>query len=218
MALDFPSSPSLNQTYTFNGKTWQYNGTGWMLLGAFNLDAYLAAISAAGLTHAANTFQIWDNSNAAVLKTITAFALTFLDDADAATVRTTLGLAIGTDVQAYNANYLKSDTAATVTKGYSATEYNGGNQSGSGTFTPDPANGNFQKVTNHGAWTLAAPSASGSYSIVLDITNDATAGTISVSGWEKQTGDSFDTTNGHKFRCYITSGAAGQHLHVQAMQ
>jgi hypothetical protein len=29
MALDFPSSPALNDTYTDSGKTWRWNGTGW---------------------------------------------------------------------------------------------------------------------------------------------------------------------------------------------
>lgn len=29
MALDFPSSPTLNQTYTYGGRTWTWNGTGW---------------------------------------------------------------------------------------------------------------------------------------------------------------------------------------------
>lgn len=29
MAIDFPSSPTLNQQYTFAGKTWVWNGTGW---------------------------------------------------------------------------------------------------------------------------------------------------------------------------------------------
>lgn len=32
MAADFPSSPTLNQTYTFGGRTWSWNGTGWQLV------------------------------------------------------------------------------------------------------------------------------------------------------------------------------------------
>ena len=31
MALNFPSSPSANATYTFNGKTWTYTGNAWAL-------------------------------------------------------------------------------------------------------------------------------------------------------------------------------------------
>jgi len=31
MALNFPSSPSANATYTFNDKTWTYNGNAWAL-------------------------------------------------------------------------------------------------------------------------------------------------------------------------------------------
>jgi hypothetical protein len=34
MALDFPSSPTLNDTYTEAGKTWRWNGTGWQLVTA----------------------------------------------------------------------------------------------------------------------------------------------------------------------------------------
>ena len=29
-ALDFPSSPAVNDTYTAGGKTWLYNGTSWI--------------------------------------------------------------------------------------------------------------------------------------------------------------------------------------------
>lgn len=29
MAIDFPSSPSTNDTYTYNGRTWKYNGEAW---------------------------------------------------------------------------------------------------------------------------------------------------------------------------------------------
>jgi len=31
MSLNFPSSPSANATYTFNDKTWTYNGNAWAL-------------------------------------------------------------------------------------------------------------------------------------------------------------------------------------------
>jgi hypothetical protein len=27
--IDFPASPSLNDEYTFEGRTWLWNGTGW---------------------------------------------------------------------------------------------------------------------------------------------------------------------------------------------
>ena len=27
--IDFPTSPTLGQTYTYNGRTWVWDGTGW---------------------------------------------------------------------------------------------------------------------------------------------------------------------------------------------
>jgi len=34
MAIDFPSSPSLNDSFTAEGKTWVWNGTYWKLYGS----------------------------------------------------------------------------------------------------------------------------------------------------------------------------------------
>jgi hypothetical protein len=30
MPLDFPTSPVLNELYTFGGKTWKWDGAGWV--------------------------------------------------------------------------------------------------------------------------------------------------------------------------------------------
>jgi len=64
-------------------------------------DAGLASI--AGLTTAADKAIYTTASDTYAVTDLTAFGRSLIDDADAATARTTLGVAIGTDVQAYDA-------------------------------------------------------------------------------------------------------------------
>ena len=114
-----------------------------------------------------------------------------------------------------DADILKADTADELTAGFSVSTHSGGTQS-SGTFTPDEADGNFQNITNGGAFTLDPPS--NDCNIVLQITNNASAGSITTSNFTQVTGDSFDTTNGNDFLAYITKINGFSHLNVVALQ
>jgi hypothetical protein len=119
--------------------------------------------------------------------------------------------------QAYDANTLKANVASTLTAAVVVTAEDAGTKS-SGTYTPSPVNGNFKKYINGGAHTLAAPSLAGSYSMVIQVTNNASAGAITFSGFAKVIGDVLTTTNAQLFQICITKTDGGVVASVVAMQ
>jgi len=76
-------------------------------------DAELAAL--ATTTSAANALPYYTGSGTATTTTLSAYGRTLIDDADAATARSTLGVVIGTDVQGFDADL--SAVAALSTNG-----------------------------------------------------------------------------------------------------
>lgn len=134
-------------------------------------DAELAAI--AGLTSAADRLPYFTGSGTAALATFTSYMRTLLDDADAATAQTTLGLAIGTNVQAYHARL--ADIAGITYAQGDIFYYNGSNivKLAAGT------NGYFLKTQGAGANPVWAAIAGGGDLLasnnLSDVANQQTA-------------------------------------------
>jgi hypothetical protein len=125
------------------------------------------------------------------------------------------GALIGTNIQAYDADTLKADTDDTLTGGFQYTVDADGTKT-SGTYTPAYTGGNVKTATNGGAHTLAPQSGDGT--LVIQYTNDGSAGSITTSGWDIVTGDDLTTTSGHDFMMYLTVVGSFQHLHAVALQ
>ena len=115
-------------------------------------------------------------------------------------------------------------TNSLLQNGIRGTVTNDGTKS-SGTYTPTLASGGpFKKIINGGNFTLAPVSPSSNEGHVIDVTivNNASAGTITTSGFDQVTGDAFTTTNGHIFECRISvkdsAGTQYSTLDVVALQ
>ena len=181
--------------------------------GSASSDPELSAI--AGLTSAAGKMIEFTGSGSAQVIDVTTAGKALMDDANASAQRTTLGVAIGSDVQAYNADTLFADVADNLTKGFSTTVYDAGTKS-SGSYTPDQDNGNIQRAINGGAHTLAPTT--DDCAVIIQYTNNASAGTITTSGFTLVDGDDISTTNGDDFFFYLTKANGFSLLTVKALQ
>jgi hypothetical protein len=129
------------------------------------------------------------------LSGISAGVATLASNASAANVTITTPISTGTIA-------LINVTDQLLSGGANVTANSLGTKS-SGTFTVDCGLSPLQYLTNGGAFTLASPANDGSC-IVLS-TNNASAGTISFSGFSvgSNTGDAFTNTNGQKFSIQV---------------
>ena len=99
--------------------------------------------------------------------------------------------------------------------GHHAEVHDNGTMS-SGTLTPDPEEGNFQIVTNGGAFTLEPTTLT--TNIVLLVTNNASAGAIDTSAFDAVAGDSIATTDTYKYMLSITCVNGTSFLFVKGLQ
>jgi hypothetical protein len=115
-----------------------------------NVQAYDPGLqSIAGLTTTADRMIYTTASDTYAVTTLTAAGRAILDDADATAQRATLGLVIGTDVQAYDPDTAKLDVVQSFTAQQTFKEVKDTVHTitdGAG-FEIDPANGSIQVVT-----------------------------------------------------------------------
>lgn len=109
---------------------------------------------------------------------------------------------------------LLASAAEVLTGGFANTTYNAGTKS-SGTFTPVYSDGNEQYCVNGGAFTLAVPATD--CMILLQITNNGSAGAITTSGYTKTVG-SFTQVNGDDFFVFLYRNNGFSTCHIFPLQ
>jgi hypothetical protein len=105
--------------------------------------------------------------------------------------------------------------------GYTTASVNDGTPAASSTYSPDPlatTAGNMRHITNNAAFTFAAPTRAGDYTLSVQITNGATAGAVTFTGFSKVYGDALTLTNADRFIVQISKHNGAVVAVVQAVQ
>lgn len=107
----------------------------------------------------------------------------------------------------------------TLSAGFDSTPKDHGTKS-SGTLTIDPLDGQHQIVTDNGAFTLSPASTTKYTTVVLHVTNGASAGAITFTGFtQKYPSGSHNTTNGNMFNIIMYfNGSNGCDYAIQPRQ
>lgn len=113
--VDGPEEATDGHIAVFDGETGKLIADGGKLISELQpASTDLTAIAA--LVSAANKLPYATGAGTWAMTDFSAFGRTLVDDADASTARTTLGVVIGTDVQAYDADTAKTDVAQQFSK------------------------------------------------------------------------------------------------------
>jgi surface protein len=124
---------------------------------------------------------------------------------DISAAQVNLDLEPGVDVQAYDADTLKSNVTATLTAAFTSTVDDDGTQT-TGTYTPSLASGSaYKKIVNNGSFTLSPPAIvdDTATTMTLLVANGASAGVITPKGFAVVSGDNFNTSGTSVFICQI---------------
>lgn len=170
MALDFPSAPTVGQKYP--------------------------ATPVAGVP----TYT-WDGAKWTTIGApISGKTPVYTDGSNAMTAALTLAGNPINPTDAADKNYVDTKALAlsggqTITGGFAVAPH----ALPSGSFTLNPLLGNYQYITNNGAFSIAPPTVD--CAVDLLITNGPNAGTISMTGFVvgSNYGDPYTTTNGSMF-------------------
>jgi len=110
----------------------------------------------------------------------------------------------GNTITSIPTDVVKNNSTTFINTGYTVNSFNAAsNLAAFGTWTPDPANGNYQIANTNGALIIAAPAANCAIDVL--IINGPTTGAITFSGYTvgSTTGDSYTTTAVSKFMLSI---------------
>ena len=186
--LNFPTSPTLNDTYSFNGKTWVWNGEGWQLQnqGAINglvignvtpAAGTFTALSATGNIDGANI-----NGNGSGLSSITGANVTgtvanatYATSAGSATSATTAGTVTG--------NAQANITSVGILTSFSSTgNIDGANINGNGSGLSSITGGNVTGTVANATYATSAGTATSATTAntAATVTGNAQANITSV--------------------------------------